>query len=184
MEEWLFDNSLFNAVKELTDKNRVIDAIKLVRTQYPLVSIETARNYCKSIKAGRVLPQAATAQPAAEADAGEFLPPIKRHDDETWYEKGYNNGYEAAAKIAREQYALVNYWADKNAELMTDLAALRSQVAALTSERDAMRAALAEIYDDADYMLEDQYDDDERTHRYFKGIRDAAYVVLKKGSQS
>lgn len=73
----------------------------------------------------------ATGAKNAHVEAGEFLPPITRHDDETWCEKGYNNGYEAAAKIAREQYNLANYWADKNAELMTELASAKAEAGRL-----------------------------------------------------
>lgn len=46
--------------------------------------------------------------------------------DNTWYDKGYNEGYEAAAKVAREQYALVNMWSDKVATLNEENARLRA----------------------------------------------------------
>lgn len=46
--------------------------------------------------------------------------------ENTWYDKGYNEGYEAAAKVAREQYALVDMWTDKVARLQAENARLRA----------------------------------------------------------
>lgn len=66
-----------------------------------------------------VTPQKPTA--TANGAAGEeFMPPLPRDEDETRFDKGYNAGYEEAAKVAREQYALVNIWIGKVVDLQAE----------------------------------------------------------------
>lgn len=71
------------------------------------------------------------AQPADASGAGDVVPRIPTYKDETWYGVGYNDGYEDAAKIAREQYALVDMWTNKIADVQAELATAKAEAARL-----------------------------------------------------
>jgi len=59
-------------------------------------------------------------------------------DDRTWYDMGYGEGYEAAAKIAREQYDNVSRWIDRVVELQEKVNMLEGFINEVISLRDAM----------------------------------------------
>lgn len=64
----------------------------------------------------------------------------------TWYDKGYNEGYEAAAKVAREQYALVDYWTDKVASLQAENARLRDALRPFANAAESMHSFTGQRY--------------------------------------
>lgn len=59
-------------------------------------------------------------------------------DARTWYDMGYNEGHEAAAKVAREQYANVSNWIDRVVELQEKIYMLEAFINEVVSLRDVM----------------------------------------------
>jgi hypothetical protein len=58
--------------------------------------------------------------------------------DRTLYDMGFNEGYEAAAKIAREQYELVEMWINKVVTLQDKVVELETFIDEVVSLRDVM----------------------------------------------
>lgn len=58
--------------------------------------------------------------------------------DKTWYDMGWNEGYESAAKVAREQYELVGMWIDKVVTLQEKVIELEAFINEVVSLRDVM----------------------------------------------
>jgi hypothetical protein len=54
----------------------------------------------------------------------------------TWYDKGFDEGYEQAAKIAREQFEITELWIEK-------VTVLQAEIARLTKEKAEMRTAMS-----------------------------------------
>jgi hypothetical protein len=60
------------------------------------------------------------------------------NSDRTWYDMGFNEGYEAAAKVAREQYEMVDMWVNRVVALQERIVELEELIDEVVSLRDVM----------------------------------------------
>jgi len=60
------------------------------------------------------------------------------NSDRTWYDMGFNEGYESAAKVAREQYEMVDTRVNRVVALQERIVELEELIDEVVSLRDVM----------------------------------------------